>query len=110
VDEQPNDADTSYNYTNVTGKRDSFDCTNLSAVSGSIFGVQVALSARKDDAGSRTIRSLTRISSTDYEGASKNLSTDYRFCLQIMEQNPNTTAAWADTEINAAEFGYKLQA
>ncbi len=110
VDDQPNDGDTSYNYANVTGKRDTFACSDLPAVSGSIFGVQVALSARKDDAGSRTIRSLTRISGTDYEGSSKNLSTDYRFCMQIMETNPNTTAAWADTEINAAEFGYKLQA
>jgi hypothetical protein len=36
------------------------------------------MAARKDDAGGRTLRSLTRISATDYEGTSQNIGTDYR--------------------------------
>jgi hypothetical protein len=78
--------------------------------SGSIFGVQVNMVARKDDAGGRTLRSLTRISSTDYEGMSQNIGTDYRDYRQIIEQNPNTSATWTESDINGAEFGYKVQA
>jgi hypothetical protein len=50
------------------------------------------------------------VSSTDYEGASQNVGTDYRVYREIIEQNPNTTAAWTESEINGAEFGYKVQA
>jgi hypothetical protein len=77
---------------------------------GTIFGVQVNMAARKDDAGGRTLRSLTRVSGNDYEGDSQNVGTDYRVYRQIIEKNPNTTAAWTESEINGAEFGYKVQA
>jgi hypothetical protein len=110
LDDTTIDSDSTYNYSNTVGQRDTLDCGNLPAITGSIFGVQVNMAARKDDAGGRTLRSLTRVSSTDYEGTSQNVGTDYRVYRQIMEQNPNTTAAWTESEINTAEFGYKVQA
>lgn len=110
LDDTTLDSDSTYNYSNTVGHRDTLDCGNLPAITGTIFGVQVNMAARKDDAGGRTLRSLTRLSSTDYEGDSQNVSTDYRVYRQIIEQNPNTTAAWTETEINGAEFGYKVQA
>lgn len=110
LDDTTIDSDSTYNYSNTVGHRDTLDCGNLPSITGSIFGVQLNMSARKDDAGSRTLRSLTRVSSTDYEGSSQNVGTDYRVYRQLLEQNPNTTAAWTETEINGAEFGYKVQA
>ncbi len=110
VDDTTIDNDSTYNYSNTVGQRDTVDCGNLPAITGSIFGVQVNMAARKDDAGGRTLRSLTRVSSTDYEGTSQNVGTDYRVYRQVIEQNPNTTAAWTESEINTAEFGYKVQA
>ena len=110
LDDTTIDSDSTYNYSNTVGQRDTLDCGNLPAITGSIFGVQVNMAARKDDAGGRTLRSLTRVSSTDYEGASQNVGTDYRVYRQVIEQNPNTTAAWTESEINTAEFGYKVQA
>lgn len=110
LDDTTLDSDSTYNYSNTVGQRDTLDCGNLPAITGGIFGVQVNMAARKDDAGGRTFRSLTRVSGTDYEGDSQNVGTDYRYFRQIIEKNPNTTAAWTESEINAAEFGYKLQA
>jgi hypothetical protein len=110
VDDTLTDADSSYNFSNTVGHKDCFDCANLPSIVGTIFGVQVSLAARKDDAGSRTLRALTRVASTDYEGGDLAPGTDYRFFRQIWEQNPNTAAAWTETQINAAEFGYKVQA
>jgi hypothetical protein len=110
VDDTIIDSDSSYNFSNTVGQRDTLDCGNLPSITGSIFGVQLNIAARKDDAGSRTLRSLTRVSSTDYEGASQNVGTDYRVYRQILEQNPNTAAAWTESQINTAEFGYKVQA
>lgn len=110
VDDTTIDNDSSYNYSNTVGQRDTLDCGNLPSITGSIFGVQLNIAARKDDAGGRTLRSLTRVSSTDYEGASQNVGTDYRVYRQIIEQNPNTATVWTESQINAAEFGYKVQA
>lgn len=110
VDDTTIDSDSSYNYSNTVGQRDTYDCSNLPVISGSIFGVQVNMVARKDDAGGRTLRSLTRVASTDYEGTSQNIGTDYRNYRQIIEQNPNTSATWTESDINGAEFGYKVQA
>ncbi len=110
VDEATYDADATYNATNVVGKRDSFDCSNLTSITGAIYGVQLATMARKDDAGTRALRSLTRVGGSDYEGATQPVTTDYRYYTQVVEQNPNAAAAWTDTAINAAEFGYKVQA
>lgn len=110
LDDTTLDSDSTYNYSNTVGQRDTLDCGNLPAITGGIFGVQVNMAARKDDAGGRTFRSLTRVSGTDYEGDSQNVGTDYRYFRQIIEKNPNTTAAWTESEINTAEFGYKVQA
>ena len=110
VDDTTIDNDSTYNFSNTVGQRDVLDCGNLPSIAGSIFGVQLNITARKDDAGSRALRSLTRVSATDYEGTSQNLGTDYRIYRQVLEQNPNTLAAWTETQVNAAEFGYKVQA
>jgi hypothetical protein len=85
VDDTTIDSDSSYNYSNTVGQRDTFDCSNLPVISGSIFGVQVNMAARKDDAGGRTLRSLTRISSyrlrgdvSEYRHGLSRLSADHR--------------------------------
>jgi len=110
VSDATNDGDTTYNFGDTAGLIDTFDCTNLSSTNSTIYGVQLNLSARKDDAGSRTLRGITRINSTNHESADMPLSTSYVDCRQIMELNPSTSAAWTEATINAAEFGYKVQA
>lgn len=110
VDDTTIDSDSSYNYSNTADQRDTLDCGNLPSVTGSIFGVQVNMAARKDDAGGRAIAALTRVSGSDYVGTPHNVGTTYRVYTQILEQNPDTTAAWTESEINATEFGYKVQA
>ncbi len=104
------DEEATYNYSNTIGHRDVLDCGNLPSVTGSIFGVQVNMTARKDDAGGRTMRALTRVDGSDYEGASLNVGTSYRTFYDIFEKNPDTDAAWVEGEINIAEYGYKVHA
>lgn len=110
VDDTAPDAEAGYNFSATPGQRDTFDCSNLASISGSIFGVQANMTMRKDDAGSRTLRAMTRIAATDYEGSNQYMSTDYRIFRQTWDQNPNTASAWTESAINGAEFGYKVQA
>lgn len=109
VDETLLDEDTSYNHSNTIDHKDSFAFTNLPAITGTIFGVQACLGARKDDAGVRVVRPLTRIDGTDYEGGDQYLASSFLFARHLWEQNPDTSAAWTQADIDDAEFGYKIQ-
>ncbi|NCC04323.1 MAG: hypothetical protein EOM37_09840 [Proteobacteria bacterium] len=104
------DEDTTNNASATAGQIDSFAFGDLSNLGSSVFGVQNNLLAKKDDAGTRTMRSITRIGSTNYESGDFSLGTTYLDYLQIQETNPATTAAWTVDAINGAEFGYKVQA
>ncbi len=108
VNETTLDSDSSYNYSNTAGNIDSFVCSTLTSITGTIFGVQSNVAADKDDAGSRTVAVTTRVSSTDYTGSTQSVSTNYVYYKQIWEQNPNAAANWTATTINASEFGYKV--
>ncbi|MDD3028846.1 MAG: hypothetical protein PHS57_00990 [Alphaproteobacteria bacterium] len=110
VDETSPDGDTSYNAAETAGYFDSFSFSDLSVQNATVFGVQLNTLARKDDAGSRFLRAITRISGTNYEGTDAALSDSYVDYLQLFEQNPSTSSAWTESAINNAEFGYKVQA
>ena len=40
---------------------------------------------------------------------SLSLGDSYGDFTQIWEKNPSTSANWTESEVNAAEFGYKVQ-
>lgn len=109
VDDASPDDDTTYNASDTAGNVDTFTFADLSALNASVFGVQANVLARKDDAGMRLLRAVARVGTTDYEGANMTLSDSYVDHRQIWAQNPATSANWTEAEINAAEFGYKVQ-
>lgn len=109
VDDPSPDDDTSYNAGDTAGQIDSFAFTDLVSLNSTIFGVQENIVARKDDAGTRVLRGVTRVDSVNYEGADMALTDSYLDCRQIWEKNPATAASWSESDINAAEFGYKVQ-
>lgn len=91
-------------------EKDTYTFTDISHTPTSIFGIQLCPHANKDDAGSRSLASVTRSASTDYDGTTIGLSTDWRYLLDIREQDPATSAAWTKTNLNAAQFGVKVAA
>ncbi len=110
VDDASPDDDATYNASNTAGNIDSFVFTDVTALNATVMGVQANMIARKDDAGSRTLRGIARVGAVNYEGGDLALSDSYIDHRTIWNQNPATAAAWTEAEINAAEFGYKVQA
>jgi len=108
VDEVPANGDTDYNSTATVNNKDSFAHQSLSSLSGTIRWVNHWVLARKDDAGTRKVAPLFRISASDYVGTDDTLSTSYQYFGQVYENSPATSSAWAISEINNAELGYKL--
>lgn len=110
VDEtEPND-DTDYINESTVGDHDSYAFGDLSS-SGSVYGVQTQLFARKEDAGSRSIKGIIRSGSTDYTpGDTHALGDSYHAYLDQHDVDPDTSSAWTISGVNAAEFGVKLEA
>lgn len=109
VDETtPNTTD--YVSSATSGNRDSYAFADLAALTSStVFGVQVNAYAQKSDAGTRSLGTMARLSSTDADGASVALPTSYSYVSQIFETDP-ASAAWTQSNVNAAEFGVKVTA
>lgn len=107
VDEIPPNADTDYVRTDTAEARDSYAFEDI-PTAGPIKGVQLNLWARKDDAGTRILRTLVRIAGNNYSGSNRSLSDSYRDEMQIYDQSPASGADWTVSEINGAEFGVEL--
>lgn len=110
VDDVPPDDDTTYNASATPGDIDTLALGSLVTTTGTVKGIQVTNRWRKDDAGSRSARRVIRVGTTDYEGDVVTLTDDYVSATDVIEQNPDTSAAWSIADVNALEAGYKVEA
>jgi hypothetical protein len=104
VDETDRDGDASYN---ASGTDEDLDLYEYETLSGTynIYAVVTNLGVRKDDATIRQVRVVTRKNSTNYNGTAQNLTEQYDQYAEIEEVDPDTSAAWIVSGVNAAEFG-----
>jgi len=111
IDEETPDGDTSYVYTATTDEVDSYTFQSVPSPSdATIHAVVLTAYARKDDAGEVTIQGFNRSTDDDdyASGTDIYLSDNYRYYQYIWEDNPDDSAAWADADVDGAEFGLKL--
>ena len=109
VDDSVPDDDSTYNASGTAGHRDLFATGDVPSTSGSILAVVANGYARKDDAGTREIKLTTRVSGTNYDGASEPITSGYAYYRKQWDTDPATGLAWVRADLNAAEFGYKLE-
>lgn len=110
VDETtPNTSD--YNSSATIGNRDSYQMTNLTALtSQTVYGVQMLGAVLRDDSGLRAAAMFARSSSTNQEGATGTIGVSQTYIAGISETNPNTSTAWTETTVNAMEVGAIIKA
>jgi len=109
VDETTPNGDTDYVEGANVGDKDTYAYGNLTPTSGTVYGVQPNLYARKTDAGTRSIASVARLSGTEVDSAAAALSTSYLYYRDIRETKPGG-GAWSIADVNNAEFGVKVVA
>jgi len=108
VDEAtPNTTDYVSSSTALT--KDSYGFQDASET-GSIKAVQVSAYCYKVDAGFRGVDVFTKSGATEVFGTSQPLSTTPKYVIKMFEQDPNTSADWSQTNLNAAEFGVRISA
>ncbi|MES4793250.1 MAG: hypothetical protein C4321_09995, partial [Chloroflexota bacterium] len=101
---QAND-DTDYVASATAGQVDLYQFAALPA--GQVFAVQSILTARKDDAGSRTIREKVRQGTTTYDGPTVPLGDSYQQFRNIRNTAPDGST-WSESIFNALEWGVEL--
>lgn len=108
VDEIPPSL-TDYVGSSTTGNKDTYAFPDLPDATGVIGAVQISALAAKMDAGAASAALVTRHSATDYDSSDKALTTTPTYVYEVQEVNPGTSAAWTISEVNAAEFGFKVR-
>lgn len=110
VDEVPANEDTDYVEDSSVGDKDTYTFGDLTPTTGSVYGVQVLTYGRKTDAGTRSVRHLSRLSGTEVDnGADLALTTSYVYQMSIFETDPGG-GSWSLADVNSAEFGMKVAA
>lgn len=104
------DSDTTYISSNTAGDRSTFTVPALSTTSGTVYGVTVIRTERKDDTPTRQTAPVIVASSTTYDGTTgPGLTTSYLPYLKVYSQRPDSVDwAIADFGAGAVEFGTKV--
>lgn len=105
VNELREDADTSYVTTATINAVDQYGLTAITPAPLAIIAVQSKMYARMDDAGPHSVKSrLTSVSATA-DSATLSLSTSYQWVWQMYTTDPNTSAPWSASNLNAVTIG-----
>jgi hypothetical protein len=108
VDETVPNSGTDYVQSSGVGFLDTYTMTDLSLTPSSIKGVQVGGFMKKSDAGHRWIAAMIRTGGSENYSTSGVLSLDYSYSLAPFDINPNSAAAFTQSDINNMETGFKI--
>ena len=108
VDEPTPDSDSSYNENTAASQIDLYDYAALPVDAGPVLAVQAMMLGKRVESGDGLARLIARPTGTNFNGATKGLPGDYIYQKHVWENNPQTTNAWTESEINAAEFGVEV--
>jgi hypothetical protein len=104
------DGDTTYNQSTTVGHVDTFAMADQASTPSSCMAIAVHTVAKKTDVGGVTMRNRIKHGSTTAEGADKTLTTSYAKYSDYFGKNPDTSAAWGNTDVNSLIAGYEYQA
>jgi hypothetical protein len=110
VDDVPSDGDATYVSSGTVGAIDTYR-TPTATFAGTVKGLKVGVTARKDDAGNRSVGIVIGdgVDPVTQLGANFALTTVYtRQVTAVMEINPLTGNPWTLADIQADEFGLEV--
>ncbi len=104
--------DYSYVTDNVVGHEDLYGVAALSTAPTTIYAVKVSAYMKDSAAGARTVTINTKSSTTDSAGTNAGFTpaTTYGWFSSYWLTDPNTSAAWTSSGLNAALMGFKITA
>jgi hypothetical protein len=93
----------------TVGQRTTYTHAAFTALAGTetLAAVKVSAAVNRDAAGPQNINFMTRIGSTDYNGADTALNVTQTRIGKMWETSPATAVAWTIAELNAAAMGVR---
>lgn len=108
VDDDPQDDDTTYVEDSTSSNRDLYNYEAMSSVS-TILGVMVNTTGRETDGTNFTLVTVVQSDTTvDTDAGTVLGTTSYTTVTWVIEQDPDTSSAWTESGINAAQFGVEV--
>jgi hypothetical protein len=108
VDENPSDDDTSYVEDGTVNTVDLYDYEALSGA-GSILGLQINTQCRETDVTAFSLITPIESNGSQYDDSPAIIGTpSYVFRSRLSELDPDTSAPWTFSGVNAAKFGIKV--
>ncbi len=107
VDEQTCNDDTDYVDDSTTNDKDLY---NYSASTlNTVKGVMACTDCRQTDATAYSLKTPCKSGSTETDDSAQAIgTTSFVTKMRLLETDPNTSSAWALTDLNAAQFGVKV--
>lgn len=106
VDEGPGpDDDSTFVESLTAAHQDLYTTGDQAETVDTIHAVVVRSRAKKTDAGSRSIRMLSRTSTTTAQGVIEPLLTDYQYYEHVFEVDPDTAVAWTQSGVDGMQIG-----
>jgi len=109
VDEVSPNGDTDYVLASDASKYDTYSFDDLETTLGEVQGVMYSVYGKKVAGGVEQFKPVYRPVSTDYEGTTTALADSYAYYHFLQNLNPQTSAQWTITNLNASEFGIKSE-
>jgi hypothetical protein len=101
---------TDYNSSSTVSAQDTFNYASMASTLGTVYGVIAKAIVSKSDAGARSVQLLAVSGGTTATGATISPGTSALQSAAVFAVDPNTSAAWTQTAVNAATMGYKVSA
>lgn len=105
-------SDADYVSTASVGAIDTYGMEDLTGTVGAIYGVQLNVTAQKDQPDTRTLNGVLLpgdSGATDVIGLSQTLTTAWKDHRDIWGTNPFDGTVWTETDINALKCGEALE-
>lgn len=108
VDENPQDDDTTYVEDSVSANFDLYNYASMPSV-GTILGLQVNGTGRETDVTNYTLKQPVKSGTTTDTDAGVVLNTtSFITKIRVLEQDPDTSAAWIESGVNAVQVGVEV--
>lgn len=108
TDDPTPDGDTTYVESATATHRDLYSIGNIAQGGGTIHAVQVSALSKKTDTGYRAQKLVVKSGATTDVGPEQALSTDYVYKTKLYETDPNTGAAWLESNLDSVEAGLEV--
>jgi hypothetical protein len=99
-----------FNSDATTTAQDTFNTASLAASITTILGVNVKVLEEKSDAGARSLQTVLKSGATTVTGTSTAMQQTPQQLRTMYQTDPNTSAQWTASNVNAAKPGYKVSA